>query len=198
MSRKAFSFDSELERRFGFGRGYGIARIGAQQYSTVGTYRHVSDGLVLFAHETDGSPAYTTLVGYGMCFGESDGGEQSGVCAEIGLNLAPNDYVNHSGSQSGHLELTYGRALLGGKLALAVEFETPDIGFGSLVTGQSARWSKAIANGFDVSIGYRRRGGLDNYASPFAAMTELDGRTYFLSGTDPAVGTFEVGVTAKF
>ena len=187
----AFTFDTEIERRFqGPGDFYGLVRVGAERYVTTGVFRHVGDGLVLFANQTDGSPAYTALVGVGRCFGR--------FCAEAGMNLAPNDYVDKEGAQSGHFNVSYEQPLLGGDLEIALEAETPDTGFGTLITGQRVSWSRAIAPNFDLSLGYRRRAGLDEYLSPFEASTELDGREYFLGVTDDEVSTFEVGVSARF
>ena len=188
----AFTFDTEIERRFqGPGDFYGLVRVGAERYVSTGVFRHVGgDGLVLFANQTDGSPAYTALVGVGRCFGR--------FCAEAGLNLAPNDYVGNEGAQSGHFNVSYSHELLGGNLEIALEAETPDTDFSTLVTGQRVNWSRQLAANFDLSIGYRRRAGLDEYLSPFDASTLLDGREYFLGVTDGVVSTFEVGISARF
>lgn len=186
----AFTFDTEIERRFPVtNEFYGLVRVGAERYVTTGVYRHVDDGLVLFANQADGSPAYTALVGVGRCFGR--------FCAEAGLNLAPNDYVGLGGHQSGHFNVSWRQPLLGGDLELSAEVETPEYDFGTMVTGQRVSWTREIADRFDLSITYRRRGGLDEYESPFAPTTVLDGRDYFLGVTDPTVATFEVGIRAE-
>ena len=197
----AFSFDAEVERRFAFGRDgawYGLARLGAERHATTGVYRHVGDGLVLFANETDGSPAYASIAGAGRCWGRDRGAddpEHPVLCAEAGVNLAPNDYVGHDGAQSGHVGLSYAMDLLGGELEAEVEFEGPS--FGTLVTGQRVAWSRAISDRFDLRIGWRRKGGLDEYRSPFDPTLTLDGRAYHLGATDASVSTFEVGISAE-
>ena len=183
----AFSFDGEIERRWG-GRVYGLVRLGAEQTTATGAYRHVDGGLILFASRSDGSPAYTALLGVGRCWGD--------WCVEAGANLAPNDYRGHVGAQSGHVGLTYARELLGGDLDVALEVEGPALG--TLITGQRVSWSRPLAEHVDLSLGWRRRGGLDEYLSPFAEQLVLDDRSYSLAGTDGAVSTLEVGVTARF
>lgn len=195
----AFTFDAEVERRFGLAGGwYGLARLGAEQYATTGVYRHVgADGLVLFANETDGSPAYTALFGGGRCFGPGCGDSAAGAAwrVEVGANLAPNDYVGDVGAQSAHAGLEWRRPLLGGEVEAEIEFEGPS--FGKLITGQRVSWSRAVSDRFDLFVGYRRRGGLGNYLPPFDPSLTLDGRDYFLGATDDAVSTFEVGFTAR-
>ncbi len=196
----SFSFDAEIERRFDVAGGwYGLARLGAERTTTTGSYRHVDGGLVLFAAVADGSPAYTSLLGAGRCFGPGCADADAGGAwrVELGANLAPNDYVGESGAQSGHFRVSHSRPLLGGELEAELDFEAPWADFGTAVTGQRIGWSREISGRFDLTLGLRRKSGLDHYQSPFDPTIQLDGRPYHLGTTDPTVTTFEVGVRAE-
>ena len=190
-AEQVFSYDGELERRFAGPAGfYGIARLGAAQHIQTGVFRHVSDGLVLFANQTDGGPSYTALAGVGRCFGA--------VCIEGGYNLAYNDYWRNGrpwSGQSVHGNLTYTRDLLGGQLEIAFEAEGPRPD--TIITGQRISWTRALHGRFDVSFGWRRTGGLSNLRSPFPDSIVRDGRRYFLGATDDAISTIEFGFGAR-
>lgn len=196
----AFSFLAEISRRFEVGGGwYGLARLGAERTTTTGSYRHVDGSLVLFAAVADGSPAYTSLLGAGRCFGPGCSDPDAGAAwrVEIGANLAPNDYVGDSEAQSGQFRAAHTRPLLGGRLEVELQAEAPWSGLGDMVTRQRVGWSRELSGRFELTLGLRRHGGLDKYASPFDPTIQLDGRAYHLGTTDPTVTTFEVGVRAE-
>ena len=189
----AFSYRGEIERRFAGPRGfYGFARLGAVQHTQTGIFRHVSDGLVIFANQTDGSPGYTVAAGTGRCV--ADGA----ICFEAAYNVAPNDYWRNGRAwtgTSGVVNASFARDLLGGRLEATVEAEGPRLD--TLVTGQAVTWTREVGSRFGISLGWRRTAGLSKLRSPFSDSIVRDGRTYFLGATDDSVSTVEFGFSAR-
>lgn len=192
----AYAHDVSVEQRFDLGGGWhGLVRAGAEQATTVGSYRHAAGGLVLFANETDGSPSYSAIAGAGRDF---ELGALGLLTVEAGINLARNDYVDDSpfSANSGHVGLSFSRAVLGGELEADFEVEGPRLG--ALLDTQTVRWSRGLGSRLDLSLTWRRWGGLDRLASPFAPVIVRDGREYAFLSSDPTLNQFEVGITVRF
>ena len=187
----AYTHDVSVDRRFEIREGlYGVLSLSASQYAQVGTYRYAEPGLVLFANEADGSPAYGAFGGV-----EYRRGPWS---ARALINVARNDYVDDSpfSANSGLVGIGYSRDLIGG--VLEAEFEVEGPRFDVITNSLNVRWAREISNIFDLVLSYRRRGGLDSQASPFAPSVVRDGREYAFLQSDPTISTFEIGIAARF
>ena len=187
----SYAHDLWAEKRWPFGesRVYGLVRLGASLIPNVGTYRYAQPDLVIFANETDGSPAYEASAGVGYRL-------SNGVVVEAAVNVARNDYQDDAPftAQAGHINATYARDLWGGLLEIEAEVEGPR--FDTLLNRQSARWTRDFSEWFAVTFEWVRQGGLDSLKSPFDPTIERDGRVYAFQHSDPTVSVFSVGITA--